>query len=141
MIYPHYSQAPWDSDRWPNFHPSEVGLHCACCGEYYHDDESMDMLQAARNILEAPVYLNSGHRCVLWNSHPDVGGSDNSEHLRIAFDISIGDHDCRKLLSALKHAGFTTFGYYGSFIHTDKRLRRKWFGTGGVQVWGKIVNS
>ncbi len=139
MIYTHYSQAPWDEERWPNFHPSEKQLHCACCGEYYHDDETMDMLQAARNILRAPITLNSGHRCVLWNSHPDVGGSEKSEHLRIAFDVKIGNHDPAKLLSALKRAGFTTFGYYTRFIHTDKRANRKWYGPGGFGFWKDII--
>jgi hypothetical protein len=130
MIYSHWTdfKGVW---RWKNF-PIHT-LACPCCGEYYHDPESLDLIQKARNITGKPYYLNSAHRCELHNAY--VGGVSNSEHLRIAFDISLRNHNRFDLIKDLKAAGFTTFGRYISFIHTDKRSNRHWFGRGAKKLW------
>lgn len=135
----HFRDVEWDEERWPNFHPSEKHLHCPCCGEFYLDEESMDMLQNARTRLNSPIKINSGHRCVKHNSDPNVGGADNSQHLKIAFDISTNGHDRQELLDALRAAGFTTFGFYNSFIHTDKRPYRRWVNKGAEDIWKGII--
>lgn len=124
-MFAHFSDVPNDQWRWPNFPPNEPNLACRHCGELYLDEHAMDMLQAARSILKKPIKLNSGHRCWLHNAR--VKGAPKSAHKRIAFDISTHKHDRKELLDACLTAGFTTFGFYVSFLHTDPRPGRRWY--------------
>lgn len=137
MIYTHFSSAPWDHKRWPNFRAGE--LSCPHCGEYYHDPKTLDMLQAARTQLGKPLFINSGHRCKVYNRTKKIRGAKRSEHLRIAFDINTWGHDRAELLKTLKDNGFTTFGFYGNFIHTDPRPFRRWSTKHGRKVWGQLI--
>lgn len=137
MIYKNFKDSPWDKERWPTFRPAERWLHCRCCGEFFYDPESMDILQKARNVFQKPFRINSGHRCSDHNKK--VGGAKKSAHLGIAFDIDIYGHTKAELLYALQAAGFTTFGFYKDFIHTDKRPGRRWFGEGAERIWRGIV--
>jgi len=140
MIIKHYSMSPWDEERWPNFHPSEKRMHCKCCGEFFYDEESFDLLQKARTIAGKPFKINSGHRCASYNKSLEKSGSaKNSQHLQIAFDISTDGHDRKELYEALKEAGFTTFGFYKTFIHTDKRPNRRWYGKGAKEIWDEAL--
>ena len=52
MIVDHWTEAPWDAPRWPNFAPCEVA--CRCCGELWWEPVAYDALQAARDRLGAP---------------------------------------------------------------------------------------
>lgn len=144
MMYKHWSDfdafTEWE---WPNFTPEE--LSCKCCGEYYHDPESLDRLQKARQLANRPFIITSAHRCTAHNLAS--GGAKASQHLQIAFDISLTGHPRRHLLQCLFEAGFTTFGMYNSFIHTDKRPWRRWYGAGGVikkewqRIYAKVVKG
>ena len=134
MIYKHYSDFNGDW-CWNNFTPKE--LSCKCCGEYYHDQYSLDLIQSARTISGKSYIINSAHRCAKHNA--EIHGAKNSEHLRIAFDISLAGHTKVSLLSALHEAGFTTFGMYSSFIHTDIRPWRKWYGC-PERLWEDIYD-
>ena len=124
MIITHYSLVDWDSERWPNFRPSEFA--CKSSGEFYHDPESFDMIQRARKITGRPYRINSAHRSALHNAR--VGGAPLSQHKKMAFDISTIGHDRHSLLNDLKRAGFSSFGLYQTFIHADKRKNRLWYG-------------
>ena len=70
-----------------NFNADEFKCHCAC------SENSVDMsllyaLQAVRDIIEIPMKISSGYRCVDHNK--DVGGADTSSHLRgLAADIAV----------------------------------------------------
>ena len=130
-IYSHWRKSPWDSKRWPNFHPSEFA--CKFSGEYYHWPEFIDRLQAARTAIGRPFKINSGHRSYYHNMR--VGGSANSQHLKLAVDISLHGHDNHELRLALREAGFQGFGYYNSFIHVDLGRQRFWFGKGAKSSW------
>lgn len=136
MLYAHWSdlEEPW---RWPNFTAKE--LACSCCGEYWHDPHSLNLLQTAREAAGRPFTINSAHRCRKHNRA--VGGALVSEHLKIAFDISVNGHQPRALYEACRAAGFTTFGHYGSFLHTDRRPGRRWFTKAGRQTWNFLVTS
>ena len=135
MIYAHYSdfKGRW---RWKNFTAKE--LSCKCCGEYYHDTQALYYLQDARDFAGRPFRINSGHRCVKYNKA--VGGVPNSEHLKIAFDISTKGHDKEVLLQSLFDGGFTTFGLYESFIHTDTRDYKFWI-SGSKSLWDDVYNK
>lgn len=144
MLYAHYSEAPWDADRWPNLSASELSCYSSryahgkvvqtpcqfCGGAYFHDERHLDQLQAARHIVGAPFWFNSGHRCGSRNAL--VGGAPRGMHrLRTASDISLHNHADRKAVyQALRKAGFETFGFYITMIHVDMRAGRKarhWF--------------
>ena len=135
MIYGHYSLVPWNKVRWPNFTPVE--LACRHCGELYYDEESFDKLQNARTLAGFGFVINSAHRCNLHNAR--IGGAPNSEHKRIAFDISIKRREKKKILQSCQQAGFETFGFYGTFLHTDTRPRRIWATKQGRITWNGLV--
>jgi len=127
-------QKVWWEKRWPNFPLSEVA--CPCCGEIDFDLPlilGLDKLQKARNKFGKPLYLNSCHRC--WRHNILVKGAPLSMHKKAAFDVSTRGYDRFKILELLKSVGFTTFGLYKTFIHTDIRHNKHWYGSGGKEVW------
>lgn len=111
----------WQKDRWPNFSTPELACNCGrfCKGEYYHDVDFLDRLQAMRTDVGRPFVINSGHRCTLWNA--SVGGAARSKHKEIAADISLNRHDPAQLLTAALKVGFNGIGFGASFIHVDRR--------------------
>jgi len=134
-MYKHYDE--FDQDwKWKNFTVKE--LSCKCCGEYYHDPESLDMIQAARDISGRSYRINSAHRCEAHNKA--VGGMPASMHLKIAFDVSLNGHNKKELLQALFDGGLTTFGLYAGFIHTDSRDYKQWYGC-AKNLWGDIYKE
>lgn len=140
MLYEHYSQAPWEEARWPNFSPAEMA--CRHCGEYYHFEWMLDAIQTVRRNLNRPISVNSAHRCPLHNASAVIRGAALSEHkVRLALDIAIGNHNPLRLYQALCKAGFDTFGAYGSFIHVDARKGRRWSTNLGKKVWKGIIDG
>lgn len=135
MIYSHFSDMPWDAARWKNFTPAE--LACRHCGEAYYDPLAFDVLQAARDNLGEPMRVNCGHRCAVHNAH--VGGAPMSQHKKIAFDLSVRRTAPAKMLAACKSAGFTTFGFYQTFLHVDLRPGRRWATAGGKKTWKQFL--
>ena len=133
--------AEWDARRWPDFRARELACKCGerfCGGEYFHDPVFLDALQRMRDALGAPVIVNSGHRCALWNAH--VGGAPASEHKRIAADIRLAGHAPGALLRAACGAGFSSFGFYRSFLHMDLRPGRRWFGGAAARrFWSPVI--
>lgn len=141
MMYDDWREVEWDSERWPNFSAAELACRCGC-GEYYHSPADLDSLQGVRTGLGVSVNLSSAHRCDLHNAR--VGGAPFSEHkMKIAFDIKLQGHDPETLLRACIRNGFDSFGYYGMFLHTDRRPGRRWFGRGqrGKRLWVPVLES
>lgn len=133
----------WDKNRWPNFAAAEMTCRCGC-GEVWWSPADFDAIQRVRRELDRPVSLNSTHRCRRHNAKE--GGAPRSEHKRIAFDISlqqprISTAEMRKLRSILATSGLTTFGLYGSFIHTDRRPGRFWVRPSGEKWRSLFLNS
>lgn len=137
MLFAHYSEVPAAAWRWPNFAADEPNLACPCCGAFFFDETAMDRLQAARTATGRGVNINSGHRCPIHNAR--VGGAPMSQHKRIAFDISLRGHGPADLLDACRQAGFTTFGFYRTFLHVDTRPGRRWIMQGGRRTWNGLV--
>ena len=121
MLYRHYSDFKGDW-RWRHFSAAE--LSCNHCGEYFHDEKTLDALQKVRETVARPVVVNSGHRCVTHNKA--VGGAAASEHLKIAIDIKARGHDRQALLKACQDAGFQGIGFYKTFLHVDMGAARTW---------------
>ena len=102
-------------------------LACKCgCRNIYIQDEAIDKLQKARDIIQTPLIINSAARCPLHNAK--VGGAPKSQHRATksrpstAFDISLRGVDKEELIEAAKFAGFKGFGInYNSFLHVDNR--------------------
>ena len=139
MILEHWSLVDPKIWTWNNFEPDEPGLACPHCGEFYFDPAAMDAIQTVRDLLGRPVHINSGHRCWYYNALPRIGGAPLSEHKRIAFDIDLTGHNRRDVLEACRAAGFGSFGYYRTFLHTDRRPGRQWYGKGARKLWTGLV--
>jgi zinc D-Ala-D-Ala carboxypeptidase len=134
----HFSRVEWDSARWPHFTPRELACHC--CGEMCVWPEALDAFERLRRTLNAPLVINSGHRCALHNAR--VGGAPLSLHKQLAFDVSLSGHDPLALAAAAKLCGFRGFGFGQSFLHLDTRARpARWFyGAASKRKW-EVVNS
>lgn len=140
ILYNHWKEVPIESWKWKNFGPGEPFLACRHCGKFYLEEASMDRLQLARDEFGKPISVNSGHRCPIYNAR--IGGAPLSRHKLIAFDISIVGYDPLEMLEALQKGGFTTFGFYDTFIHTDIRPNRRWFGNKNAkEKWTKLLTG
>ncbi|MBD3770972.1 MAG: hypothetical protein IE925_12575 [Rhodobacterales bacterium] len=123
--------------RWPHFMPAELSCRCGgrfCAGEYWHDPDFLDALEALRAEAGRPLVVNSGHRCAVWNTY--VGGARFSLHRSIAADIALAGHDRHALLDAAGRLGFTGLGLAKTFLHLDRRPRpARWFYPGSEDAW------
>lgn len=126
-IFEHYTDAPTAFWRWKNFTPKE--LACRGTGQLMVDEYSLDCLQALRDQLGQPVYLNSAYRSEYWNAR--VGGAKQSQHLKAkAFDCRMSNHDPYAFQAAAEACGFSSFGHYPeqNFMHIDTReTAARWY--------------
>ena len=122
-MFSHYSEyaGEWP---WKNFSPKEIA--CKHCGELYLDEAAMDALQELREIWGKPIVINSGHRCAAHNTA--VGGTANSQHLKIAFDCRCPKWGQAAFIAAAREAGFKGIGHwkYQNFVHLDLGPKREW---------------
>lgn len=129
-----FDAAGW---RWPHFSPRELACRCAgrfCRGEYWHDPDFLDALEALRAAAGRALVVNSGHRCELWNAH--VGGAAHSLHKTIAADIALAGHDRFRLLRQAERLGFTGRGLGRTFLHLDRRaVPARWYYPGSKASW------
>ena len=112
-----------------NFDSREFECPCMACSDKralgvelpVPVNELITRLQTARELLGAPISINSGVRCKAHNADPKVGGLDTSSHLGgFAADIKCETSAHRWLLmDALKKAGFKRIGPKKRFVHTD----------------------
>jgi hypothetical protein len=116
--------APWNAERWPHVTPHEIA--CPCCGEVYVWPDALDAFERLRAALNAPLRIDSGHRCLLHNAR--VGGAPLSLHKKLASDIALAPHDPRALADLARRAGFTGLGFGQTFLHLDIRAHgAHWF--------------
>ncbi len=135
-IYASAAAAPWDVSRWPHF-PARA-LACRCCGEVCIWAEALDAVERLRAAMNAPLVINSGHRCALHNAA--VGGAPLSLHKRLAFDVSLTGHDPATLAANAHAAGFRGFGFGNTFLHLDTRAHpARWFyGERSRRKWASL---
>lgn len=123
--------------HWPHFSIAELACRCGgrfCAGEYWHDPDFLDALEALRAKAGRALVVTSGHRCALWNAA--VGGAPASRHKRLAVDIALAGHDRHALLEAAVSLGFTGLGLARTFLHLDRRARpARWFYRGSEPLW------
>lgn len=138
-----HSKAPKITDewreRWPDFVPAEFA--CKHCGEYFHDEQFLDKLQAFRYLIDKPLVINSGHRCEAHNkavggAQKRADGSGGSQHLKVAADISLTGRDRHAMAALAKNLGFTGIGYGSTFLHLDMRPNpAEWYYPNSKQYW------
>lgn len=91
-----------------------------------------DQLQALRNVLKAPIHINSSYRHEEYNR--GVGGSKRSQHLLAkAADIRVDGYDPNiiyDLIEELIRNGEMAqggLGLYNTFVHYDVRgYKARW---------------
>ena len=111
----------------PYFKLSEFA--CPCCNLVMLHPKLLAKLMELRNILERPVYINSGYRCSKYNRN--VGGVTNSYHrIGLAADIKVKDINLIELLEICENIDFKGIGFYEKrdFLHLDVRptKRNRW---------------
>lgn len=127
----------WQAWRWPHFSIAELSCRCRgrfCQGEYWHDPDCLDALEALRSDVGRPLIVTSGHRCAQWNAA--VGGAPLSRHKSIAVDIVLKNHNRIALRDLAAKYGFTGKGLARTFIHLDRRARPvTWYYGRSKEVW------
>ncbi len=93
----------------------------------------MDCLERLRKARGTAVVLNSAHRCALHNAR--VGGAPLSQHKKIAADVRLQGHDPHALFKDALASGFSSFGFYITFLHMDLRPGRRWSAKGSERTW------
>ena len=109
-------------DLSPNFSRYEFKCGCQECSCDTVDAELLEVLEGVREHFQAPVTINSAHRCPSHNAA--VGGSDASQHKQgRAADIVVEGVDAQDVQQYLKVLYPNRFGIgsYNSFTHVDTR--------------------
>lgn len=86
------------------------------------DKRLVDVLDAIRERIGQPIYINSGYRCPAHNA--EVGGVPNSQHVEgTAADITYDGIDVDYLAQVAKECGADGVGRYycQDFVHVDVR--------------------
>ena len=104
------------------FKPHETDCNCGCGGNV--NDKLLELLDTIREIVNYPLIITSGFRCVPYNTK--VGGAKLSYHTQgIAVDISTanltGNQKHLLLQECLKR--FNGVGISNNYIHVDRRNR------------------
>jgi len=106
-----------------NFEDKEFFCPCKNCKkDKLPDPRLLILLQELRDLIEKPIIITSGIRCVSYNKK--IGGYKKSPHLEgKAVDIFSKDFDYIKLARISRWIGFSRIGLYpfsnSKFIHVD----------------------
>ena len=106
-------------------------FECPCCNRVMLSPDLLTRLNHLRNILNRPIYINSGYRCKEENQR--VGGVPGSYHLLgMAVDIQVKDILLSDLLIYAQGIEFNGIGFYenNNFLHLDIRPGLKLFWEG-----------
>jgi|TARA_Y100000310_G_scaffold241485_1_gene245492 hypothetical protein len=123
-----------------NFSSEEFACKCGCGLKFQVDEALLDLLQYARDELDAGLEILSGCRCRAHNSNT-VGAAENSYHIPreslmglpilYAADVSYADKAKRtpvgilKLYCYLSQGKAKGLGLYSNRCHADTRLGRR----------------
>lgn len=122
-LHPSWALVDMAGWRWPHFSPRELSCKCGgrhCRGEYFHNPDFLDGLEALRERAGRPLVITSGRRCDRHNAA--VNGAGRSQHkLAVAADVSLMGHDAVELAAGAIAAGFKGIGFGRSFLHLDWR--------------------
>lgn len=101
-----------------HFEKEEFTCRCGC-GGLDISQKLIDKLNTTRELLQKPIFINSGYRCLAHNRL--VGSTDTSSHVKgLAVDIKANNGVYRyELLKILFFVGFKRIGIDKDFIHVD----------------------
>ena len=125
--------------RWPSIKPGQ--LQCHGSGQVFIHEPSLDALESVFKQIGVH-HINSAHRSSLYNAR--VGGAPRSAHLFLALDLKLPPTRSRAMLlyRVCQQAGFSSFGFYNSFLHVDMRgshfvggRARRWYGSKSARRW------
>lgn len=124
MHWEHYTLVQPNEWRWRYFSPKELASNGD--GSLLVHEASLDMLEALRESIRKPLYINSAYRDPIYNAK--IGGAPKSMHKTgKAFDISLRNHVKEDLIAHAKAVGFTGIGKnYATFVHVDTGRKREW---------------
>lgn len=133
-FFKHYSDYPIEHWRWEDFTPAEIASRTVVYGRrgpkgpLLVDTRALDMLQALRDKINKPMFINSAYRTSDYNRF--IGATPRSKHRRgIAFDVSMHNHNVGEFVKAAREVGFKGIGYYSTFTHIDARdTEAEWYG-------------
>lgn len=134
MFYASFNDVPAVMWKWKYFTPAEIA--CRGTGKLLVDEEAMNALQKARELMGKPFVINSAYRSPEHNKR--IGGAPLSRHVKgQAFDIATRRNgkllfDRKELFQACLKAGFRGFGFYENFLHVDTRPLKK---DGSITTW------
>lgn len=96
-----------------------------CCGHSAPIDLThVNILETFRCLLDIPLHVNSGFRCLIYNR--SIGSNDNSQHPKgVAADIKIPENINIELMLTIAIELFGGVGIYDTFFHLDNGPRRK----------------
>ena len=105
-----------------NFRLSEFVCRCGC-GADYIGLRLVALVQTIRTLFGKPINITSGVRCKEHNASPEVGGLENSAHLKgKAVDISCTNStDRHRIIQLLMYGSedINRIGIAKTFIHID----------------------
>lgn len=116
-----------------NFKASEFA--CRHCGENKINQEVLLLCQKIRDLVDAPIRVNSGYRCPEHNAK--VGGVKNSYHTQgLAADLSCEKYGAGMIWIAVKRLyeddkdfhnklGYAILYKKKNFVHVDIGAKRK----------------
>lgn len=112
-----------------NFNEKEFACHC--CGEVTVNPRLAAALQELRELLNKPIILNCGYRCIKHNA--EIGSDYTSQHVKgTAADIRVDGFTPEQLAKeadkviAFKNGGIGIYHDKG-FVHVDVRpYRARW---------------
>ena len=110
-------------------HFSRHEFACKCgCGFDTVDAELLKVLEIIRNHFDRPITINSGCRCLRYNSR--IGGANTSQHLLgRAADIDVKGIDPALVQELAVQLGVGGIGKYKTFTHIDTRVgHARWAG-------------
>jgi hypothetical protein len=120
----HLCEACIVGDITKNFSRHEFTCHCGC-GFDSIDERIVHRLQVVRDILQVPITINSGCRCLKHNY--SVGGKPASFHLEgKAIDWTVEDEATLMEADRLLTNWSGGFRHYLDFIHCDIGPKRRW---------------
>lgn len=120
----------------PNFKVREFA--CNDGSDYLKIDlQLIALLQLIRDVVNKPLYINSGYRTAKYNKK--VGGASNSYHLYgRAFDVS--GIESRDLAVYANSLGIKGIIKYDTFVHIDTRDTIYHANYGGSAFFFDIIN-
>lgn len=114
-----------------NFNEEEFACHC--CNNVIVDMKLVNALQELRDMLNKPIILNCGYRCLKHNI--EVGSENTSQHVKgKAADIRVEGMTPRELAREAEKIKMFKYGGIGiyerkNFVHVDVRLiPSRWVG-------------